>query len=450
MSYRRTTKKKAPLSHGYIHIPMVLKDQPDVGATIPISPEDYASLRKLSDFHRELLPGENRLLILFGGMVLKILFGKPTSDIDVAIQYGPLGPSVMEQLLEKNSILVSEGKQFLCSKDAVVSEDGRLSTKIIGEISKVKNEYSTVTLDTTEFGKIDLVKTIRPGIMDAKANSITITMNPGYKFKVFATTEALWELFNDNVFPLQLEGLLPSSFARPYDYVDQAKKQAKKRYALVLRRLWKLINKFETVQCVSAEGGEDLISLEELEPVTEMKQLLDLMITPACGHQLTVRTLYGQVMSKLTTVRDGTQVDTQNKCPLCRKDLCLQEETKKLFCLDDLQDKTFRTELADKYRIHIYKYPIRAPKTETEVDNLIYLLFGGEEPDPFHTPPRAPRSSISSEFYDDDLVGASGAGGPDPFHTPPRAPRSSISSEIYDDDDDDDDDLVGASGPFRL
>jgi hypothetical protein len=435
MSTRYTSQKKAPSSHGYIHIPLVFLDQPDVQATFCMSSENYTFLCELSDFLRKLLPNEfifDRHLTLFGGMVLKILSGKPTSDIDVAIQNGPLGPSVMEQLNVNNSILVSGGKQFLCSKHAVVSEEGKLSTEIIAEISEAQNGYSTVTLDTNGFGKIDLVKMIRNEIMDARANSIRITMNPGHKFKVFATTEALWELFNNNVFPLQLARLLPDCFARPYDCVDQAKKLAKKRYTHVLRRLWKLINKFETVQCVSAEGGEDLISLEDLKPVTEMKQLLDLMITSACGHQLTVRTLYGQVMSKLTTVRDGTQVDTQNKCPMCREDLCLQIKTMRLFCLDDLQEKTFRTELADKYGIHIYKYPIRAPKTKTEVDKLSDLLFVEDEVPASHT------------------GGASGAGGPDPFHTPPRAPRRSISSEFHDVDDDVDDDLVGASSLFRL
>lgn len=431
MSTRHKTQKKAPSSPGY-YIQMVWQDQPDVQTTFRISSDDYAFLCDFSDFGRGLLPNEplfggNRTLTLFGGIVLKILFGKPTSDIDVAIQNGPLGPSVLEQLNEKNAILVSEGKRFLCSKHAVVSEDGKLSTEIIGEISEAQNEYSTVTLDTPRFGKIDLVKTIIPGIMDAKANSIRITMNPGYRFTVFANTEALWELFNDNVFPLQLKELLPSYFPRPYHCidVDLVKKKVKKRFARVLRRLWKLINKFETVRCVSTEGGDDPISRDEVEPVTEMKQLLDLMITPVCGHQLTVRTLYGQVISKLTTVRDGEQVDTQDLCPLCREKLRLPSEFKKLFTLEDLQDETFRTKLAEDYGIHVHRYPIRAgTRTKTEVDRLSDLLFVEDDVPASHAAMRREE-------------GAGGAGGPDsdPFHTPPRAHRRSISSETSDDDD---------------
>jgi hypothetical protein len=280
-------------------------------------------------------------------------------------------------------------------------------------------------------------------------------MNPGYIFKVFATKTALWELFNDNVFPLQLKELFPCYFHRPYDcvYVDLVKKAVQNRYARVLRRLWKLLNKFETVECVSTEGGQDLISLEDLEPVTEMKQLLDLIITLACGHKLTVRTLYGQVMSKLTTVRDGEQVDTQNKCPMCRKDLCLPSEFKKLFTLEDLQEKTFRTELAKKYGIHIYKYPIRPAKTKTktEVDKLSDLLFVEDEvPSSHEAMPSTPPPILGRGGAGDagDAGGAGGAGGPDPddpnpFHTPPRAPRRSISSEFHDVDDY----PVGASSP---
>ena len=196
-----------------------------------------------------------------------------------------------------------------------------------------------------------------------------------------------------------------------------------RRFARVLRRLWKLINKFETVQCVSTEGGEDPISRDDLEPVTKMEQLLDLMITPECGHPLTVRTLYGQVMSKLTTVRDGEQVDTQDQCPLCREKLHLVSKSKKLFTLEDLQDETFRTKLAKDYGIHVHRYPIMAgTRTKTEVEELSDLLF-----------------------VEDDGVGdAGGAGGPDPFRTPPRAHRRWISSEDSSGFDDVDDYRVGS------
>ena len=459
MSTRHTTQKKAPSSPGFVHIPLVLQDRSaDVQSTFRISSDDYAFLCDFSDFGRGLLPNEplfggNRTLTLFGGIVLKILFGKPTSDIDVAIQNGPLGPCVMEQLRENNAILVSGGKQFLCSEHAVVSdvsdvseggklsvvsEGGKLSTEIIGEISEAQNEYATVTLDTLgkwkKFGKIDLVKTIIPGIMDAKANSIRITMNPGYRFTVFANTEALWELFNDNVFPLQLKELLSCSFSRRMSRDPTKSLKVQTRFARVLRRLWKLINKFETVQCVSTEGGEDPISLDEVEHVTEMKQLLDLMITPVCGHPLTVRTLYGQVMSKLTTERDGEQVDTQDLCPMCRAELRLPSEFKKLFTLEDLHDETFRTKLAENYGIHVHKYPITVPETKTEVEKLRDLLFVEDD---VHASHAAMHGEVGADGAGDadGAGGAGGAGGPDLFRTPPRAPRRSLSSEFRDVDD---------------
>ena len=438
MSTRHTSQKKAPSSPGY-YIPMVFQDQPDVQTTIRISFDNYAFLCDFSDFVRGLLPNDplfdgNRTLTLFGGKGSNILSGKPTADIDVAIQNGPLGPSVKEQLEEKNVILVSEGKQFLCSKHTVVSEDGKLSTEIIGEISESHNEYSTVTFDTLRFGKIDLVKTIIPGIMDASANSICITMNQGYKFKVFATTTALWELFNDNVFPLQLKELLSCSFSRRMSRDPTKSLKVQTRFARVLRRLWKLINKFETVQCVSTEGGEDPISLDEVEHVTEMKQLLDLMITPVCGHPLTVRTLYGQVMSKLTTERDGEQVDTQDLCPMCRAELRLPSEFKKLFTLEDLHDETFRTKLAENYGIHVHKYPITVPETKTEVEKLRDLLFVEDD---VHASHAAMHGEVGADGAGDadGAGGAGGAGGPDLFRTPPRAPRRSLSSEFRDVDD---------------
>lgn len=441
MSTRHTSQKKAPSSPGFVHIPMVFQDEPDVEQTFLISPENYTFLCDFSDFVRGLLPNDplfdgNRTLTLFGGKGSNILSGKPTADIDVAIQNGPLGPSVKEQLEEKNVILVSEGKQFLCSKHAVVSEDGKLSTEIIGEISEAHNGYSTVTLDTLRFGKIDLVKTIIPGIMDARANSICITMNPGYKFKMFATTTALWELFNDNVFPLQLEELLPCSFSRRMHLSMSNKILIQRRFARVLRRLWKLINKFDTVQCVSTEGGEDPISRDDLEPVTKMEQLLDLMITPECGHPLTVRTLYGQVISKLTTVRDGEQVDTQDQCPLCREKLHLVSKSKKLFTLEDLQDETFRTKLAKDYGIHVHRYPIMAgTRTKTEVDKLNDLLFDEDDVPSSHAAMRG----------EEGADGAGGAGGADPFRTPPRASgRSLLSGSLSSGFDDVDDYPVGS------
>lgn len=440
MSTRRTPEK-AQSSDRSIHIKMICQDQSDVKASFRISEKNYAFLCELSDFLRKLLPHRRSPLSLFGGTVLNILFDKPTSDIDVAIATSCSSWSVMDELMKINPILTIEDKQFLCSKHAVDSGDWTLSTEIIGEIIEGDNDYATVTLKSRKFGKIDLVRQINPKIMDAAANSIIISMNDGYDFTVFASTKALWELYNSNVYPLQLWELLPSSYRRNEEGVLTSimKKDVQNRFTRVLRRLWKLLNKFETVQCVSTKGGEDS-ALIDLEPVTEKNELLSLMITPECGHPISVLTLYSQVLSKLSTINDGENPNRQDYCPQCRAKLCVKSKSKMLFNIYDLDfNKEDVDRFAEEYYLHIHNPFLKCTSSKSEVEELRDLLFEVEareagEADEAREDSEA--REVEEARRDMPLTpppllrrggdGVGGAGSSDPV--PPGAPRRSRSS----------------------